>query len=434
MFAILPSDGASMRPRIALAFTFLSATSAFAVDAVTYKGTIGKIPIIVEMAEGTESRAFAARYAYMAKGVDIPLHGTLDLNDGMTIEEEAPCTEKTCKSAEGDFLEKPPIGADWTLESDSNGQHLKGTWKDRKTGKSLPISLARVANRSLGDSKGESIDDLDPSSVTVSTVDVKITPKDLPYDFLKLEHPVKQGAETEFNGATIRVDTDPRTDTAYPTIVKLPGADTTAINTYLKQQWLQFQFNAYGCKSKLYLGYGWFNADVSGGTGYEDGGSAVTLEYLTPRLLGYSEHGSYYCGGAYPDHFENRHFADVRTGEPVVAESLLKGFVAKNSNDERVDPATLSKDDYFKYGPTDELVKFVNDRRNKSDPSVENDCMMSDLVRSNLGVHFTKDELVFNLKGLPHVIFACTDDVVRMPLEDARPLLNEEGIRLLFGK
>ena len=59
---------------------------------------------------------------------------------------------------------------------------------------------------------------------------------------------------------------------------------------------------------------------------------------------------------------------------------------------------------------------------------------MSDLVQTNLGVYFTRDELVFNLKGLPHVSFACTDDLVKVPLKDARPLLTDEGIRLLFGK
>jgi hypothetical protein len=265
-------------------------------------------------------------------------------------------------------------------------------------------------------------------------MNVLITPKDLPYDFLKLDHPVKNRTETTFEGATIRVDSDPRTDTAYPTIVKLPGADTTAINAYLKQQWLQFQFSAHYCKSKLYLGNGWFGNPSDGSNGYEDGGSAVTMEYLTPRLLGYVEHGSYYCGGAHPHHFEDRHFADVKTGQPLQAERLLKGFVPMNYNGERVDPATLAKDEYWKYGPSDELIKFVEDRRNKSDSSVETDCLVSDLVKSNLGVYFVKDELVFNLKGLPHVIFACTDDLVKVPLKDARPLLTDEGIRLLFGK
>ena len=422
-----------MRLRIALAVTFLSATSALAVDAVTYKGTIGRIPVILEMTERTDSGNFAARYAYRSKGVDIPLHGKADVDRRLTIEEEAPCDEKTCKNAKGDVLDAPPIGADWTLTSEKDGQHLKGTWKDRKSGRKLPVSLDRIASRPLGDHTGESIDDLDPSGVARDATST-ITPKDLPYDFLKLDHPVKQGPETAFDDATIRFDTDPRTDLSYPVIVKLPGAETTAVNRYLRQQWLQFQFNAYYCKSKIYLGYGWFGNESEGSNGYWDGSPGVRIEYLTSRLIGYAEHGSFYCGGAYPHHFEDRHFADVETGRPLEAESLLKGFVPKNSSGEQVDPATLGKDDYWKYGPNAELAKFVDDRRNKTDASVENDCLMSDLVQTNLGVYFTRDELVFNLKGLPHVSFACTDDLVKVPLKDARPLLTDEGIRLLFGK
>lgn len=105
----------------------------------------------------------------------------------------------------------------------------------------------------------------------------------------------------------------------------------------------------------------------------------------------------------------------------------------QNFSGEEVDPAKLTKDDAVKYGPNAELVKFINDRRDKSDASFETDCAMSDLVQSNLGVYFTKDEIVFNLKDLPHVIFACGNDLVRVPMKDARPLLNEEGVRLLLG-
>lgn len=424
-----------MRLRIALAFTLLSATSAFAVEAVTYKGTIGRIPIIVEMADANTDGVFAARYAYMLKGTDIPLHGKTDVDGTFAIEEEAPCDEKTCKNDKGDMLEAPPIGADWTLNGDKTGEHLKGTWKDRKTGKSLPIALARVASRILPDgAQTMGLDGLDPSSATrTSGADMRITPQELPYDFLKLDHPVKLGTETALDDATIRMDTDPFTATSYPTIIKLPGADTTEINAYLRQQWLQLQFNPYYCKSKLYLGYGWFGNESEGGNGFWDDGPGVSIDYLTPRLLGLSESGSFDCGGAYPNHFIDYHFAEVKTGKPLEAESLLKGFVLKNSSGEEIDPTEIAEGDYVKYGPNAELVKFINDRRNKSDASVENDCMMGDLVMTNLGVYFTKDELVFNLKDLPHVIFACGDDLVRVPWKEARPLLNDEGVRLLLG-
>lgn len=424
-----------MRLRIALAVSLLSATSAFAMEAVTYKGTIGKIPIIVEMADTNSDGVFAARYAYMSKGTDIPLHGTTAEDGGLAIEEEAPCDERICKDAKGDMLEQPPVGADWTLKADKAREHLKGTWKDRKSGKSLAITLTRVASRLLPDgAETMGLDGLDPSSATRSSgADMLITAQELPYDFLKLDHPVKQGKETTQDGATIRMDTDPFTGTSYPTIVKLPGTDTTEINAYLRQQWLQLQFNPYYCKSKLYLGYGWFGNESEGTNGFWDDGPNVSIDYLSPRLLGLSESGSFDCGGAYPNHFIDYHFADVKTGKPLEAESLIKGFVLKNSSGEEVDPTKIAEGDYVKYGPNAQLVKFINDRRDKSDASVETDCTMSDLVQSNLGVFFTKDELVFNLKDLPHVIFACGDDLVHVPWKDARPLLTAEGVRLLLG-
>jgi len=424
-----------MRLSIAIAATLFSSAPAVAADATTFRGTLGKIPVILEMADAADSGTFVARYAYMSKGVDIPLHGRIDLDDGLTMEEEAPCTDKTCKNAAGELLEEPPIAADWTLESGSDGKQLRGTWKDRKSGKSLPISLERAGSRSLGERSGESIEDLDPISNTFSSMDEAITPNDLPYDFLKLDYPVRQGEQTEIEGATIRVDSDPRTDTAYPTIARLPGADTAAINTYLKQRWLQFQLPAYSCKSKIYLGMGWFGGLSEGGPGYEDGGAAVTIEYLTPRLLGLVENGSYFCGGAHPSHFETRHFADIRTGKQIYAERLLKDFVPKDVNGKEIDPAALSTVDYFEYRPTDALIKFVSDRRKKSDSSAEDNCAdeMDGLIMTNLGVYFTMDELVFNLKDLPYAIFACTGDVLRIPLKDARPLLNEQGARLLLG-
>jgi len=408
-----------------LAVSTLAATPAFAIEATTYKGTIGKIPVILEISDASETDQFVGRYAYMSKGVDIPLHGRINDDGGLAIEEEAPCDEATCRKADGEFVDNPPIGADWSLtKQDRTGDRLAGTWKDRKSGKSLKVALERVGARTLADG-ADTVDYLDANSAITGWTDVRITPAMLPYDMLKLDYPVKQGAENKFEGATIRMDSDPRTETSYPTIVKLPGADTTAINGWLKQQWLQFQFNPQYCLSTAYLGLGWSGSGGQGTTGLD--GAQVTLEYLTPRLLGLVESSSSYCGGAHPNHMEERHFADVKTGEPVEAERLLKGWVPKNFDGEEIDPATVIDENQQRYGPNAALVDFVNARRNTSDASVENDCGMNELITSNLGVYFTKTELVFNLKGLPHVIFACTGDVLRIPLKDAKPLLTEQG-------
>lgn len=408
-----------------LVVSTLAAAPALALEATTYKGTIGKIPVILEMSDASDTDAFVARYAYMSKGVDIPLHGLINDDGSLGIEEEAPCQESTCRKADGEFVDAPPIGADWLLsKKDRTGTHLTGTWTDRKSGKVLKVTLERVGARTIADG-ADTVESLDSSSAISGWTDTKITPAMLPYDMLKLDYPFKQGAETAFQGATIRMDSDPRTETSYPTIVKLPGADTTAINGWLKQQWLQFQFNPQYCLSTAYLGLGWSGSGGQGTTGLD--GATVTLEYLTPRLLGLVELSSSYCGGAHPNHMEERHFADVKTGKPVEAERLLKGWVPKNFDGEEIDPATVIDENQQRYGPSAELVEFVNARRAKSDASVENDCGMSELVASNLGVYFTRNELVFNLKDLPHAIFACTNDVLRIPLKDAKPLLTEKG-------
>lgn len=412
-------------------FSSLAATTpALAINATTYKGTIGRIPVIVEMMDGNATDQFFARYAYMSKGIDIPLHGRINDDGSLAIEEEAPC-DATCRNASGELLDTAPIGADWSLTRlDREGKILEGSWKDRKTGKFLPVRLGEVGVRALPEGS-ETLDSLDPSSAVVGRYDVRLTPELLPYDFLKMDYPVKQGPETTVEGATIRMDSDPRTETSYPTIVTLPGADTAAINRYLAQQWLQYQFNPYYCLSTAYLGFGWSGGGGQGTTGLD--GSTVTIEYLTPRLLGLLENSSSYCGGAYPNHIENRHFANVRTGEPVEAEQLLKGWVPKNADGEEIDPAKVVDTNNQAYGPSAALVAFVNARRDRSDAERETECGMNDLVGSNLGVYFANGDLVFNLKDLPHAIFACTDDLVRVPLTQARPLLNEQGIRLLLG-
>ena len=78
-------------------------------------------------------------------------------------------------------------------------------------------------------------------------------------------------------------------------------------------------------------------------------------------------------------------------------------------------------------GPSENLIQFIVKNRDKFDDETEKECGFEDLIRSYLAVYFTTDDLVFTLQGLPHVIFACTDDLLKLPLKDARPLLTDAG-------
>jgi hypothetical protein len=73
------------------------------------------------------------------------------------------------------------------------------------------------------------------------------------------------------------------------------------------------------------------------------------------------------------------------------------------------------------------LIQFIAKNRVQFDDETEKECGYEDLIRSNLAVYFTADDLVFTLQGLPNVIFACSDDLLTVPLKDARPLLTEAG-------
>ena len=104
--------------------------------------------------------------------------------------------------------------------------------------------------------------------------------------------------------------------------------------------------------------------------------------------------------------------------------------MARDFDGNVVDPSADGVEaDSLRYGPSDELIDYVEKNREKQDAQTETDCGMSDLVKSNLSVYVKDDDLVFTLTGLPHVIVACEDDVLSVPLKDARPLLTEKGAR-----
>jgi len=110
-----------------------------------------------------------------------------------------------------------------------------------------------------------------------------------------------------------------------------------------------------------------------------------------------------------------------------VPETLLRGWTATNGDGTVVDPSTVADPSLLSFGPSESLIQFILKNREKFDDETEKECGYEDLIRSNLAVYFTADDLVFTLQGLPHVIFACTDDLLTVPLKDARPLLTEEG-------
>lgn len=398
----------------------------FAGEAVTYTGTIGKLPVIVELEVPGAGQSFVGRYSYMtkaSKGGDIPLHGT-HAKGAMKLGEEKPCTQELCTKGEYEVAEKAPLGPEWSLTASADGKTLIGSWRDGK--KQLPVKLERKAARELPDMDG--FDKLDPFFAPVREGDLSVvSERDLPYDFLKLSDPFREGEVHTLGDGAYRMDFDPRSELEYPMVVRLGDADPSTLNAYLRQQRLQFSLAAYGCRSRAYLGFGWIPIGVSDSNGYD--GSNVTIDYLSPRLMAMTEGGSYFCGGAHPNNFVTHRLVDAKTGKPFAPESILRGWVARNAEGAVVDPATVDNTSLLTYGPDDELLKFVLDRITAPPPASDDDCDLRDLAKTNLGVYVAGEHLIFNLKDLPHAIFACGDDLVKVPLKDARPLLTEAGAK-----
>ena len=401
--------------------------NAAAADAITYTGTIGKLSVIVELAAPGDDGTFLGRYAYLSKGIDIPLHGTKSGKSGdLQLEEEKPCTEKLCKATADDVVEVAPIAGDWALSEDK-GQ-LVGTWHDKESGKSLPVRLERKAKRVLPEGS-DGFDAIDPTFLTDLGNPPVLSKEDLPYDFLKMSQPFKQGAVVKVGDSAYRMERDTRTGLEYPVVVKLDGEDPGPLNAYLLQQRLQLSLPAFSCMARKYLGFGWYGMLGDGTTGYEDNGPTISVEHFSPRLMGIDESGTFYCVGAHPDNFDNHYLVDASTGEALVPQSLLRGWIATNADGVVVDPSTVEDESTLTFGPSEDLIKFVIDHRQKIDPGMESECGIDAMVRTNLGVYFTQDTLVFTLQDLPYVSFACTNDLLKVPLKDARPLLTDAAAK-----
>ena len=70
------------------------------------------------------------------------------------------------------------------------------------------------------------------------------------------------------------------------------------------------------------------------------------------------------------------------------------------------------------------LIDYVRANRSTSDAERDEECGIDELIGTHLGVRFESgDRVVFMLEDLPHVIFACSDDLLTVKLADIPQLL-----------
>lgn len=423
-----------MRHALALALFLTSSLPALA-EAVVYKGTVGDKPVVVELTEPGDG-AVAGRYAYMSQGIDIPLQPAGTAQRPYVLSEEAPCTPGACVQDDDGTVADPPIAATWTLTPDADGATLSGTWTGGDA--TLPIALERIGRRALPEGTEPTPYDLHQSVFELTYGGPgDFTAEASPYDFYKVDVPMTEGPVQEIEGSTYRDLTDPRTQFAFPRVVALAdGGDTGPINATLAREHARIGFYALDCAAMAYAGFGG-NDDLigmGGGTlgGFED--ETVTVGYLSPTVMNFTASGSTFCGGAYPNNHADTTILDVRTGKSFALAHVLKDWLAtadleSAGDEETIDQAKAAENpDAYLWAAGQPLVDYALAHRTVTDPDFDAECDMPSLIADNLGFRFAPgDRLVFALDGLPHALFACSEDVLTVPLADIPQLLAPEA-------
>ncbi|MDO6964057.1 hypothetical protein [Rhizobium alvei] len=413
-----------------LSLLFLTSASQ-AAEIIVYSGTLGDEDVVLELSLPFGSRnAVVGRFAFLKSGIDVPLRGASS-EGKVTLIEEQPCKPATCLKSPDILVIDPPVAADWTVSVSGDGKTVTGKRLDRATGKRSELRAARRGNREVYAEDGAYPFYLDPWMVlNLLTSDPRVLKfSDSPYEFLKQETALVPGPEIPIGSGVYRLATDPRIDLFYPEIVRIDGVtDLEPIRRYLLQQRIQWNLYAFTCRAKVYLGFGWVDEKIDNQNGL-DGGGSTTITYLTDRLMSLTEGGSYLCGMGSSYNFITNRLVDVKTGQPLVPESILKGWVARDFEGKVLTSETIKTADEIEWGPDDRLADYVISHRTKFDAATEKDCDLDALVRSNLGIYLSAGKLVFTLRDLEGYRLACTNDLLEIPLKDARPLLTEASLK-----
>jgi hypothetical protein len=415
--------------RLALAAALLLSTApAFAVDAVTYKGKLGKYEILVELTD-PGADIVAGRYSYMAKGGDIPLSDGKRMDDSIILSEEAPCTEETCA---GDGFEVP-IGATWTLTLDTEGA-LRGNWTPVGGGKVLDIALTEVGRRALSEDAEISAYGL-YDSVFSLTYDGEFNAETTPYEFAKMDVALEEGPVEALEGSSFRYVTDPRTKFPFPRIVSLAdGSSPDAANAALANRHARINYYAFDCLAQVYAGFGanQYSLGMGAGTLGDYDSEQVILDYLSPTVMNWVESGSTYCTGAHPNNHSDTTIVDVKTGQPFPLGKVFKDWIATGSiadygSDVDQAAALEAPGEYF-WAAGQSLIDYAIARWEPVADGTYEGCETEEYIASNLALRFMPgDQVLFTIEGLPHVSFACSEDLFTVKLSEIPELLTPEA-------
>ncbi|MFB9993733.1 hypothetical protein ACFFLM_17375 [Deinococcus oregonensis] len=245
-----------------------------------YRGTVGSLPVALQLGAGADGVGGEARYYYERKGINIELT-PFRSGESLILQEEVWTGP----------MEGLVVTGCLTLSRTAAG--LTGIWaKSNGLGK-LPVRLSPMNVLGMALKLPPS-----PGLLKLKTAD--------PLAFLKLNH----AWTAQAGGKSVR---EPLSGIVYPRVL---GA-SAALNAALQDQQLGHAVSALDCESML------GSSDMD--EGY-DLNAAIT--YTSAKLVSLREDAGYYCGGAHPDNFSVGVMLDRATGRAVSLSAIWPKLTA----------------------------------------------------------------------------------------------------------
>lgn len=411
--------------RLFLAWATLlgSAVPALAEVRTVYQGTLGTSEVVLEV-----NATGGGRYFYRRHGVDIPLSGPVT-----KLVEALPLQGDAMYRAARDS--NPPLFEDAQTRQPGptwRGQVINGTfagsWSDGAGKKDVAFALRQVRPYDPDKRPGATepvTPSIPPGNTTGAASDEPVSIETAPYDYLKLQTSLKQGAEHVSGPMAWRMVIDPRTRFSYPRLTRHPDARVLEnVNAILARRHGRLSLAALECKATLYTA----THPAAGSLGDYDAES-VRVTFLSPTLMSVIEAGSTDCGGPHPHNHYAPYTIDLVRGEYLDFDRLFRAF-------------TKAPDGF---APSKTLMALIEKKLNaegrgpQSASSADPQSPGCDEVWPEyLALHFERtrgrDALAVAVSGVPHALGACLGTTVALPFTELNPLLKPAAGAYLFSK
>lgn len=358
-----------------------------------YEGTIGKAPVVIEIVR--QGNLTTAQYFYSRYHLSIPLQASGPLS----FEERTNCWEDTC----------PLVGR---LQLKATATGLSGQWLGQ-AGKKInrDIVLKKVAERRFTPTERVA----DATSLRSSlSYDSPVAALDNPYLSRLYDSGLTEGKATDNGAFAVRAVTDKTTGVPGVRLTRAPDAKTLPLANRLLDG-LRFQMvdGALSCLAE--------SKDDNPAAGTAGGFDETTTDvtYMSATLMTVEQSGSTFCGGAHPNNFWNRTTYDLKTGQALDPDRVLKLYARPARTDTDGAPVATAEYQALKAKLTPKSPWFVGDK--------DQDECLSDDLGYGYALSFNDKGLVFSLQDLPHVMGVCMGEYYVVPYAALKSLWRPEA-------